>query len=226
MTDLEATEDDLSDAALAHYSAAFEDQPATAIISWATRSFGTGLVLLTSMTDAVLVDLATRVQPDIEVAFIDTRYHFAETLETVEAVRRRYSLDLRILTCTEPAVPAWQADPLNCCSAAKVAQLDRVLASKVAWMSGLRRTEASTRADAPIVSRDRRGKIKINPLATWTDEDVAGYVADHQVPVNPLLTQGYLSIGCQPCTRPVEAGADQRSGRWAHSAKTECGIHL
>jgi phosphoadenosine phosphosulfate reductase len=104
-------------------------------------------------------------------------------------------------------------------------QLDRALAGKQAWMSGLRRVEAPTRATAPVVHRDLRGLIKINPIAAWSDEDVAGYIKDHDVPVNPLVDQGYLSIGCMPCTRPVLDGEDARSGRWAGHDKTECGIH-
>ena len=171
--------------------------------------------LTASMTDAVLIDLATRVDPAIEVVFIDTGYHFPETLETVEEVRRRYGLNLRIMTVARQDEELWKADPENCCSAVKVGQLDRALLGKSAWMSGLRRAEADTRVQAPLVARDLRGLIKVNPIAMWTDEDVAGYIADHDVPVNPLLDQGYLSIGCMPCTLPVATAHDPRSGRWA-----------
>jgi phosphoadenosine phosphosulfate reductase len=177
------------------------------------------------MQDAVLIDLATRVDPAIEVVFIDTGYHFPETLETVEAVRRRYGLNLRMMTVAPHDEELWKVDPENCCSAVKVGQLDRALAGKAAWMSGLRRAEAATRAAAPIVARDLRGLVKVNPIATWSDLDVQGYIADHDVPVNPLLLRGYTSIGCQPCTSlPTEAG-DPRSGRWSGRDKTECGIH-
>jgi phosphoadenosine phosphosulfate reductase len=120
----------------------------------------------------------------------------------------------------------WKVDPENCCSAVKVGQLDRALAGKEAYMSGLRRDEAETRANAQIVFRDLRGLIKVNPIATWTYDDVAGYVKDHDVPVNPLIAQGYPSIGCWPCTKPVAEGEDPRSGRWAGRDKTECGLHL
>jgi phosphoadenosine phosphosulfate reductase len=184
------------------------------------------MCLSASMTDAVLIDLAVRVEPSIEVVFIDTRYHFPETLETVERVRRHYGLNLRVLTVAPQPVELWRADPSNCCSTAKVEQLDRALLGKLAWMSGLRRAESPTRANAPIVARDLRGLVKVNPIATWSDQDVAGYVIDHNVPVNPLLAQGYPSIGCRPCTDRVEGGADPRSGRWAGSDKTECGLHL
>jgi phosphoadenosine phosphosulfate reductase len=120
----------------------------------------------------------------------------------------------------------WQADPENCCSAVKVGQLDRALAGKAAWMSGLRRDEAPTRANAPILARDLRGLVKVNPLANWTSGQVDAYIAEHDIIVNPLVAQGYPSIGCMPCTKPVAEGEDPRSGRWAGKEKTECGLHL
>ncbi len=216
---------DLSDDDLAAVSASFETAPPSRIIRWAVEEFGTRLSLTASMTDAVLIDLAVKEAPGIEVVFIDTGYHFPETLETVERVRRRYGLNMRIMTVATQEPALWEADPENCCSAVKVGQLDRALADKDAWMSGLRRAEAATRASAPIVGRDIRGLVKVNPLATWSDLDVRGYIADHDVPTNPLLEQGYPSIGCMPCTRPVADGEDPRSGRWAGLDKTECGLH-
>jgi phosphoadenosine phosphosulfate reductase len=211
----------LLDGELAELSRTFESAPASRIVRWAVERFSPHLSLLASMTDAVLIDLAVKVDPSIEVVFIDTGHHFPETLETVEVVRRRYGLNLRIVTVGPSPAPLVD----GCCSAAKVAQLDRALVGRDAWLSGLRRSEAATRAAAPIVGLDRRGLVKVNPLATWTDDDVAGYIAEHDVPVNPLVFQGYPSVGCRPCTFPVEAGADARSGRWAGSARTECGIH-
>lgn len=216
-----ATVVSFSDDELAELNTEFERLPAKKIVQWAVDSFAPHLSLSASMQDAVLIDIATKVHPGIEVVFIDTGYHFPETLDTVEAVRRRYGLNLRIMTVKRFDEPLWQLDPENCCSSVKVGQLDRALAGKVAWMSGLRRTEADSRADAPIVGRDLRGLVKVNPLATWTDDDVASYIETHDVPVNPLLLQGYGSIGCQPCTEP----GDARSGRWAGRSKTECGIH-
>ena len=127
-------------------------------------------------------------------------------------MRRRYGLNLRMMTVAHHDEELWKVDPENCCSAVKVGQLDRALAGKAAWMSGLRRDEASTRAGAPIVTRDLRGLVKVNPIATWSDLDVQGYIADHDVPVNPLLHQGYTSIGCQPCTAlPTDAGDPARA---------------
>ena len=194
-------------------------------IEWAVRSFAPHLSLAASMTDALLIDLAVRVDPAIEVVFIDTGYHFPETLETVETVRRRYGLNLRIMTVPAHDEKLWQSDPENCCSAVKVGQLDRALAGKAAWMSGLRRDEAPSRAGAPIISRDLRGLIKVNPIADWSQAQADAYVSTHSVPVNPLTLRGYPSIGCEPCTQPVADG-DARSGRWAGRPKMECGLHL
>jgi len=216
---------DLTDEVLAGLNARFERSSAGAIVEWAVERFHPHLCLTASMTDAVLIDVATRVEPSIEVVFIDTGYHFPETLETLETVRRRYGLNLRIMTVPPTPEPLWKSDPVNCCAFSKVAQLERALVGKLAWMSGLRRQEATTRREAPIVTRDRRGMVKVNPLANWTDLDVEGYIADHGVPVNPLLSQGYPSIGCWPCTRPVAPGEDARAGRWEGLAKTECGLH-
>ncbi|HUF31624.1 MAG TPA: phosphoadenylyl-sulfate reductase [Acidimicrobiales bacterium] len=215
----------LSDDDLTTLNERFEGQPASAIIRWAVDTFHPYLCMTASMTDAVLVDLATRVEPSLEVVFIDTGYHFPETLDTVEAVRRRYGLNLRVMTTLPHDEELWKIDPENCCSAIKVGQLDRALVGKLAWMSGLRRDESAARAGSPIVGRDVRGLVKVNPIAAWSDAHVAAYIADHDVPVNPLLHQGYLSIGCQPCTSPVAEGDDPRAGRWAGREKTECGLH-
>jgi len=216
---------EFTDEELAELNREFEHLSASKIIQWAVDTFAPHLSLSSSMNDAVLIDLATKVHPGIEVVFIDTGYHFPETLETVEMVRRRYGLNLRMMTVPHHDEALWRLDPENCCSAVKVGQLDRALEGKAAWMSGLRREEAASRGRAPIVARDLRGLVKVNPLATWTDRDVEGYIADHDVPVNPLRAQGYLSIGCQPCTSlPIDA-ADPRSGRWAGMGKTECGLH-
>jgi phosphoadenosine phosphosulfate reductase len=216
---------ELTDDELAALSRDFERQPARRIIQWAVERFAPHLALTASMTDAVLIDLAVRVDPAIEVVFIDTGYHFPETLATVETVRRRYGLNLRMMTVEPHDRALWEVDPENCCSAVKVGQLDRALRGKVAWMSGLRRSEADARVSAPVVARDLRGLIKINPLALWTDEDVAGYIADRDVPVNPLVHRGYPSIGCMPCTQLPSDPDDPRSGRWAGRTKTECGLH-
>ncbi len=218
--------DEFSDEDLAARNREFERWPASKIIQWTVDTFSPHLCLSASMTDAVLIDLAVKVDPAIEVVFIDTGYHFPETLATVEEVRRHYGLNMRIMTVARQQEALWQADPENCCSAVKVGQLDRALAGKLAWMSGLRRAEAASRDAAPIVVRDLRGLVKVNPIATWSDRDVAGYISDHDVPVNPLTKRGYPSIGCMPCTTPVRDGEDLRSGRWRGRDKEECGLHV
>jgi phosphoadenosine phosphosulfate reductase len=216
----------LSDRDLEGLDARFEGQPASSVVRWAVDAFGAeGLCVAFSAEDTVLIDIVAGVEPGIEVVFIDTGYHFPETLDTLERTRERYRLNLRVMTVPPADPPLWQVDPVKCCSEAKVAALDAALETKLAWITGLRRVDASTRAAAPIVGRDRRGLVKINPLATWSDQDMAGYATDHDLIVNPLVERGYLSIGCAPCTRPVAPGADRRSGRWADLDKTECGLH-
>ena len=162
----------LHDEQLAELNRQFERWSAPRIIEWAVENYAPHLALAASMQDAVLIDLATKVDPAIEVVFIDTGYHFPETLETVERVRKRYGLNLRMMTVAPHNEALWKVDPENCCSAVKVGQLDRALAGKAAWMSGLRRSEAATRATAPIVTRDLRGLVKVNPIANWRDLDV------------------------------------------------------
>jgi phosphoadenosine phosphosulfate reductase len=215
-----------TDADLDAISASFESAPAPEIVSWAVETFGDGLCLAASMADAVLIDVATKVEPSIEVVFLDTQYHFPETLATARRVEQRYRLKLRVLTPDREPDELWRTDTDACCQARKVDPLNRHMAERAAWLTGLRRAESEGRRDAAIVQRDGRGLVKINPLATWTDEQVDAYILEHDVPVNPLLFDGYPSIGCWPCTQRVEPGEDPRAGRWAGSDKTECGLHL
>jgi phosphoadenosine phosphosulfate reductase len=216
----------LAVAALDELSAGFERVPAEDIVRWAVEAFGDGLVLTASMTDAVLIDVATRVAPDIEVVFVDTGYHFPETLETARTVTRRYRLNLTVVSANLPRDGRWRTDPDCCCAARKVAPLDDLLAERTAWMSGLRRADGPDRAGVPIVSHDRRGLVKINPLATWSDDDVNAHIAARRIPVNPLVREGFPSVGCWPCTWAVEADSHPRDGRWSGTTKTECGLHL
>ena len=215
----------LTEADLAAISSNLESAPASEIVAWAVDTFGDGLCLAASMADAVLIDVATRVHPSIEVVFLDTQYHFPETLATADRVKKRYKLELRVLTPDRDPDDLWRTDTDACCDARKVQPMAKHLATRTAWMSGLRRAESDSRRDAAIVSHDSRGLVKINPLATWSDAQVDAYIAEKDVPVNPLLFDGYPSIGCWPCTRRVEAGEDARAGRWAGSSKTECGLN-
>lgn len=211
---------------LAAQSALLETAPPSSVIGWARDQFGAGLVLAASFQDCVLIDIAASVAPDIEVVFLDTQYHFAETRWYVDVVRDRYDLNLTVVGPLVPPDNLWQTDTEACCAARKVEPLNRALSGRTAWMSGLKRDDGPTRAQTPVVHWDeRRGLVKVNPLATWTDADVEGYIADHELPVHPLTEKGYPSIGCWPCTNPVAPGADPRSGRWAGSDRTECGIN-
>jgi phosphoadenosine phosphosulfate reductase len=216
---------ELTEVDLVAASNALEGATASEIVRWAVDQFGDGLCLTSSMSEAVLIDVALKVEPSIEVIFLDTQYHFPETLETLVAVREKYQANLKVMRPDFPLDDLWALDTETCCDRRKVRQLDAALVGKTAWLSGLRRADTAERADAPIVSRDRRGLVKVNAIANWSDADVEAYIALHDVPVNPLLSQGYLSIGCWPCTSKVGDGDDARSGRWAGTNKTECGLH-
>jgi len=211
---------------LALVSKEFESAPVSSIIGWAVDLFGDSLVLAASFEDIVLIDLATRVAPGIEVVFLDTEAHFPETLSFVESVRARYDLNLTV-TRPGPEALAHPCGSDKCCQFRKVEPLRRAIAGKAAWMTSLKRSDGPTRADAPIVSWDSSfGLVKVNPLATWTDADVASYLADRELPVHPLIPRGYQSIGCAPTTRPVTLGEAPRSGRWSGLDKSECGLHV
>jgi phosphoadenosine phosphosulfate reductase len=211
---------------LAEVSRSFEAKPASAVIAWAYDHFGEGLVLAASFQDCVLIDIVAKTVPDVEVVFLDTQYHFAETLWYVEQVRSRYDLRLVVEKPRADLDDLWHRDPDACCRIRKVEPLERALSGRTAWMSGVRRDETPARAKTPVVTYDiGRGLVKVNPIATWTDADVAGYVRDHDLPQHPLAERGYASIGCWPCTRPVAEGEDARAGRWAGMEKTECGLH-
>jgi phosphoadenosine phosphosulfate reductase len=211
---------------LAEQSTRLETAPATSAIAWAWDRFGPDVVLAASFQDCVLIDLAMQVAPEIEVVFLDTQYHFAETLWFVDQVRDRYDLNLNVVSPGVNPDNLWVQDPDSCCNARKVEPLRRALEGKAAWITGLRRSESPGRAKAPIVSYDiGRGLVKVNPIAPWTDVDVDQYTADRELLRHPLHDRGYASIGCWPCTRPVADGEDPRAGRWAGTDKLECGLH-
>lgn len=197
------------------------------IIRWAWERFGEGLVLASSFQDCVLVDLAQQSAPDVEVVFLDTGFHFPETFEYIEAVKKLYpALRLNVLD-PGPEADGWPCGSSRCCELRKVAPLQRLLDERSAWVTGLKRVDTPERADAPVVGWDAgRGVVKINPIVTWTEHDVDLYVAAKGLPEHPLAAFGYRSIGCAPTTLPVANGEDPRSGRWPGTLKTECGLHL
>jgi phosphoadenosine phosphosulfate reductase len=186
------------------------------------------------MGDAVLPHLASVAQPGVDILFLDTGYHFAETIGTRDAVAATLPVNVRTIlplrTVAEQdaefGARLHDRDPDLCCAMRKVEPLARALEPYVAWASGVRRDEAVTRANTRVVDWDaKRAMVKINPIAAWTQDDVDSYIATNGILVNPLAYDGYPSIGCAPCTRRVAPGEDPRSGRWADSGKTECGIN-
>ncbi len=226
MAETHVSDQPLTSEDLAARSAGFESAPASAAIRWAVDAFGESLALAASFEDIVLIDLATKIAPDIEVVFLDTGAHFPETLSFVDEVKERYRLNLTV-TKPGPEAAAHPCGSAQCCQFRKVEPLRRAIEGRRAWMTSLKRSDGPTRADAPIVSWDQGfGLVKINPLVTWTDRDVASYLADHDLPVHPLVLRGYRSIGCAPTTRPVAEGEDPRAGRWSGLDKSECGLHV
>lgn len=193
------------------------------ILAWAISEFSPDITVACSMQDAVVVDLATKVDPRIEVFFLQTGFHFAETLETAERMQRRYDLNLVELG-PKPSGPRYDCEGVEaCCGARRVTPLEDHLAAKRAWVSGIRRNDSADRARIDPVEWDGgRGVFKINPIYEWSDDDVAEYIRRNDIIVNPLRSRGFASIGCAPCTRP----GDGREGRWPGSNKTECGIHV
>jgi len=230
-----ATEVDLR--ALAEGGAAELGPDATAedVLAWGAATFAGRMIVASNMQDAVLVDLAAKALPGVEVLFLETGYHFAETIGTRDAVEHVY--DVKIVNAQARRSVAQQdvefgkdlfaRDPNLCCAMRKVEPLTETLAGYDAWVTGVRRVEAPTRAGTPLVTYDEKfGLVKLNPLAAWSDEDMEAYIAEHGILVNPLVGAGYPSIGCAPCTAKPLPGADPRSGRWAGTGKIECGLHV
>ena len=211
------------------------------LLRWTAETFGDNFVVASNMQDAALVDLAvqhvdrTLLDGDpVKVLFLDTGYHFAETIGTRDAVEQVYGVDMINLTPQHSVAEQdelvgrnlFARNPGECCRLRKVVPLKAGLSNYDAWVTGIRRVEAPTRANAPLISFDEGfGLVKINPIAAWSDEQMQDYIDANGVLVNPLVDEGYPSIGCAPCTAKPEPGSDPRSGRWAGRAKTECGLH-
>jgi phosphoadenosine phosphosulfate reductase len=214
----------------AHAGAALEGATPQDVLRWAFDRFGKRFVIATSMADAVLPHMAAQIRPGVPVIFLDTGYHFAETIGTAAAVES--TVDIQLLrvrpdqTVEEQDATfgkdLWARDPDLCCRMRKVLPLRKSLAPYDAWASGIRRDETDQRRQVGFVEWDStNSKVKVNPLAGWTDDDVDRYIADNNVLVNPLLSDGYGSVGCAPCT----VRGTGRSGRWNGTGKVECGIH-
>ncbi|MDT5074718.1 MAG: phosphoadenosine phosphosulfate reductase [Mycobacterium sp.] len=225
-------------------AAELEGASAEDLLRWTDENFGgeagaglpatSGYVVASNMQDAVLVAMAAKVRPGVDVLFLDTGYHFAETIGTRDAVEAVYGVNVVNVTPQNSVATQdellgkdlFARDAAQCCRMRKVEPLGKALRGYSAWVTGIRRVEAPTRANAPLVSFDKAfGLVKINPIAAWSDGDMQAYIDANDILVNPLVFEGYPSIGCAPCTaKPIE-GADPRSGRWAGQSKTECGLH-
>ena len=220
----------------AEASERFADATAAEVVAWAGETFGSSLAVACSMAgDTVLPHLVAGVVPGVDVLFLDTGYHFPETIGTRDALAE--VIDARIVNVLPKQTVAEQdaeygeklhdRNPTLCCQLRKVDPIDGELEGYEAWVTGIRREDNALRANAQLVEWGaRHHMVKINPLAAWSFDDVIDYATGNGVPINLLLTEGYPSIGCAPCTRPVAPGEDPRAGRWAGAAKTECGLHL
>jgi phosphoadenosine phosphosulfate reductase len=213
----------------------FDGADPRTIIAWAADRFMPRLAVTSSFqTQSVaLLHLIGQTRPDIPVIFLDTGYHFPETLAYRDQLVEQFGLTLRVIrpaaAPTDLAKPhadaLYRRDPEMCCYVNKVEPMQRALRDLDAWLTGIRRDQTENRAHAQPVERLDDGRVKINPLLAWTRQDLWTYINRHDLPSHPLFNQGYLSIGCAPCTAPVADGDDERSGRWAGTGKTECGLH-
>jgi phosphoadenosine phosphosulfate reductase len=209
--------------------------PAQDVIAWAVETFGNRVCITSSMTDAVIIHLAASVKPGMDVIFLDTGYHFPETIGTRDAVASTYSINLVNITPSRTVAEQdaelgprlYGRNPDLCCYLRKVVPLERALDPYDAWITGVRREETDARSDTQVVEWDaKRAMVKVNPITGWSQDEVDAYIAENGVLVNPLVDEGYPSIGCATCTMPVKPGADPRSGRWAGTGKSECGLHI
>lgn len=228
-----STKDEIRDLAV-RAGHELEGASALEILGWADEQFGSKWAVASSMADALVPSLAAKVRPGVDVLFLDTGYHFAETLGTRDAVAATLPVTVRSLAPRQDVAQQdasfgarlYERNPDQCCALRKVMPLRTALKDYAAWASGLRRDESDSRAAARVVEWDeQRGMVKLNPIAAWTQDDVDHYIADNGILVNPLLSDGYGSIGCGPCTRRIAPGEDARAGRWAGSNKIECGLH-
>lgn len=204
------------------------------VLDWVAYVFGYRAAVASSMGDATLSHVVSQHLPWVDVLFGDTGYHFAETIGTRDAVAATMKVTVvdvvprRTVAEQDAALgkDLFATDPSRCCRLRKVQPMADALADYEVWLTGIRRDESPSRADAPLISWDEKnGLVKVNPLVNWTEDEIAAYQLEHGIIVNPLVADGYPSIGCAPCTRRVAPGEDARAGRWAGFDKTECGLH-
>ncbi len=230
----EPTEEQL--AALAEASQQLEQASPEEIIRWAVEHFQPRLGMATAFgpEGCVILHMLSKIDPTVYVFNLETGYQFRETLELRDRIAARYGIEVEFrrpeLTVEQYEAlhggPVYKRDPNQCCFDRKIKVLQQAAGELDAWMSGIRRDQSEHRAKAPIVGWDKKfGLVKISPLANWTKKQVWNLIVKEDIPYNPLHDQGYLSIGCQPCTRPVLFGEDERAGRWSGTGKVECGLH-
>lgn len=237
MTTMSVQETSLSEFELKQLSRRFEAGSVEEVLEWAVTRFSPRIAMTSSFgaEGIVLIDHLAQIAPQTPIIYLETGFQFPETDQLKERLRARYDLNLiehrAALTVEEQTAVygdrLYARDPDLCCRLRKVEPLRQALIGLDAWIAALRRDQSPTRAAIGVVEWNaKHGLVKINPLATWTRQKVWDYIVRHDLPYNPLYDEGYLSIGCQPCTRRVEAGAHERSGRWDGQVKLECGIHL
>jgi phosphoadenosine phosphosulfate reductase len=206
------------------------------ILQWAVENYGSKLTMATAFgpEGCTIIHMLAEIDRSVRVFNLDTGYQFAETLELRERIAERYGIDVEYVRAKRTVAefeaanggPIYGKDPDRCCAERKILPLQTAVEGYDAWISAIRADQSQHRARADVVGWDAKfGLIKINPLLKWTKRDVWAFVVTNSVPYNPLHDQGYPSIGCWPCTKPVNHGEDERSGRWAGQAKTECGLH-
>lgn len=214
----------------------FENATPQTVLKWAIQEFGSDVALATGFgaEGCVLVDMVARIDPSTRIFYLDTDLHFAETYELRDRLAERYGVRFErrsaVRSLEQQALrhgdKLWERDPDLCCRLRKVEPLKQMLSGLRAWITAIRRDQSPARARAKVVEHDAKfGLIKVNPLVTWTRQQVWKYIVENDVPYNTLYDQGYSSIGCQPCTTPVQINEGQRAGRWRGFQKTECGLH-
>jgi len=206
-------------------NARFEHGSPREILQWTFERFGDDVAMACSFEDVALLHMVHELRPQTEIVFLDTGGHFPETLEFMAKVRADWALNLTSTT-PGPEADAWPCGTERCCELRKVEPLRRAVERRAAWLTAVKRVDAPSRANMKVISWDDKfGLVKVNPVATWTDDDVAYYLTSHQLPEHPLWSQGYASIGCAPVTAKPAVPGDRRSGRWVGADKEECGLH-
>lgn len=219
---------------ISHLNNKFDSSSPQEILTWALKTYESKAVLSSSFggQSAALIHMAVQIEPNIPMVFIDTGFLFKETHLFVEELKKRFHLNLRTYRASAPqkAVTQKYLDTRServglCCDDTKVALMKESLEGVSCWIAGLRRSQGAGRKDIGIVEEYQSGLVKVHPLANWSGKQIYGYMKEHGLPFHPLWEKGYTSIGCEPCTSLPTAGGGERSGRWAGSDKTECGIH-